>query len=82
MDCVYMAGSKKLNDGFKFLLCVIDCWSKFAWVFKLKALKCVNVIKCLRILFSQPEAIPEKIGTDRGSGNENRVTNLLVTLPW
>ena len=78
MDCIYMAGSKENNDGFKFLLSIIDCYTKFAWLFKLKNLKCENIIYCLRLLFSKPENIPQKIGTDRGSGKYINV----VTLEW
>ena len=33
----------KFNKGFRFLLCVIDIFSKYAWVVPLKDKKCVRI---------------------------------------
>ena len=34
----------KFNKGFRFLLCVIDIFSKYTWVFPLKDKKGVNIV--------------------------------------
>ena len=33
----------KFNKGFRFLLCVIDVFCKYAWVVPLKDKKCVTI---------------------------------------
>ena len=33
----------KLNKGFRFLLCVIDIFSKYNWVIPLKDKKCITI---------------------------------------
>ena len=33
----------KFNEGFRFLLCVIDIYSKYAWVITLKDKKCITI---------------------------------------
>ena len=68
LDCIYMDGSKEFNNGYGYVLSIIDCWSKFAWLYPLKRIKCSLVVECLRDLFSNPKNIPQKISTDRGSG--------------
>ena len=34
----------KCNKGFRFLLCVINIFSKYAWVVPLKDKKCVSIV--------------------------------------
>ena len=36
LDLADMELIRKLNKGFKFLLCVVDIYSKYAWVIPLK----------------------------------------------
>ena len=69
MDIVYMDGKKENNDNFKFCLAVIDCFSKFAYVFPMKQINQKEVILHLRTLFSKAKNIPEKVQSDRGQGN-------------
>ena len=33
----------KFNKGFRFLLCVIDIFSKYAWAIHLKDKKCITI---------------------------------------
>ena len=37
----------------KYLLVVIDCFSKFVWLYPLKQIKGVNIAKCLQDLFKE-----------------------------
>ena len=39
----------KFNNGFRFLLCVIDIYSKYAWVFPLKDKKAVSICKFVNV---------------------------------
>ena len=68
LDIIYMDGAKKDNDGYKFLLSVIDCYTKLAWVFPMKKISASNVVHHLRKLFSNPNNLPKKLHTDRGVG--------------
>ena len=58
-DVVYMNGSKENNDGFKFCLAVIDCFTKYSFIFPLKRISSERVIHHLRTLFSNAGNIPE-----------------------
>ena len=68
MDIIYMDGRKSDNDGFKYILSVIDCYTKFAWCFPMQRILASTVVKHLRKLFSNPDNIPRKVHTDRGVG--------------
>ena len=35
-SCSYAIDQSKLTEGFRFLLCVVDIFSKYAWVIPLK----------------------------------------------
>ena len=41
----------KFNKGFRFLLCVIDIFSKYAWVVPLKDKKGVSIINAFQKIF-------------------------------
>ena len=58
----------KFNKGFSFLLCVIDIFSKYAWVIPLKDKKIVNAFQ--KIL-KESDRKPNKIWVDKGSGFYN-----------
>ena len=56
----------KFNKGFRFLLCVIDIFSKYAWVFPLKDKKGVSIVNAFQSIF-KPNRKPDKIWVDKGS---------------
>ena len=66
MDIIYMTGRPARNKGYKFVLSVIDCYTKFAWCFPLQRISGKAVVTSLRQLFSNPDNIPRKVHTDRG----------------
>ena len=70
MDIIYMDGRAALNKGYKFVLSIIDCYTKFAWCYPLKKISGQGVVLCLRRLFSNPNNIPRKVHTDRGVGKK------------
>ena len=41
----------KFNKGFRFLLCVIYIFSKYAWVIPLKDKKCITVTNAFQNIF-------------------------------
>ena len=43
-DLAVMQLITKCNKGFRFLLCVINIFSKYAWVVPLKDKKCVSIV--------------------------------------
>ena len=57
----------KFNKGFKFLLCVIDIFSKYAWVAPLKDKKGVSIVNAFQKIFDKSERKPNKIWVDKGS---------------
>ena len=57
----------KFNKGFRFLLCVIDTFSKYAWVIPLKDRKRVSIVDALQKILDISERKPNKIWVDKGS---------------
>ena len=57
----------KFNKGFRFLLCVIDIFSKFAWVIPLKDKKGISIINAFKQILKEFNRKPNKIWVDKGS---------------
>ena len=57
----------KCNKGIRFLLCVIDIFSKYAWVIPLKDEKGISIVKACQIILKQSNRKPNKIWIDKGS---------------
>ena len=57
----------KFNKGFRFLLCVIDIFSKYAWVIPLKDKKGVGIVNAFQIILKESNLKPNKIWVDKGS---------------
>ena len=59
---------RKFNKGFRFLLCVIYIFSKYAWVVPLKDKKGVTITNAFqKILKESNRRKPNKIWVDKGS---------------
>ena len=56
----------KFNKGFRFLLCVIDIFSKYAWVVSLKDKKGVSIIDAFQKILDKLAHKPNKIWVDKG----------------
>ena len=61
----------KENDGYRFLLTVIDIFSRFAWVRPLRTKTGREVAEAFKDIF-QEGRIPKRIQTDQGKEFENR----------
>ena len=51
----------KYNKGIRFLLCVIDIFSKYAWVVPLKDKKSVSIVTAFQSILKQSNRKPNKI---------------------
>ena len=51
----------KFNKGFRFLICVIDIYSKYIWVIPLKDKKGITTTNTFQKLLDEPKRKPNKI---------------------
>ena len=63
----------KYNKGIKYLLCVIDLFSKYAWVVPLKNKKGVSIGNAFQSILDNSKRKPNKIWVDQGSEFYNNV---------
>ena len=56
----------KFNKGIRFLLCVIDIYSKYAWVVPLKDKKGVTIVNAFPKILVDSKRKPNKIWVDKG----------------
>ena len=61
VDLADMQLLSKYNKGIRFLLCVIDIFSKYAWVVPLKDKKGISIVKAFQIILRQSNRKPNKI---------------------
>ena len=57
----------KFNKGFRFLLCVIDIASKYAWVVPLKDKKGISTVNAFQEILDDSKRQPNKIFVGKGS---------------
>ena len=65
-DLADMQLISKFNKGFRFLLCVIDIFSKYAWVVPLKN-KGISIVNAFQKILNDSNRKPNKIRLDKGS---------------
>ena len=65
-DLAEMHLINKFNKGFRFLLCVIDIFSKYAWVVPLSDKKCVSIVNAFQNILKKFNRKPNKIWEDKG----------------
>ena len=65
-DLADMQLLSKFNKGFRFLLCVIDIFSKYAWVVSLKDKKGISIVNAFQIILKESKRKPNKIWVDKG----------------
>ena len=66
-DLADMQLLSKYNKGIRFLLCIIDIFSKYAWVVPLKDKKGKSIVKAFQIILKQSNKKPNKIWVDKES---------------
>ena len=57
----------KYNKGYKFVLCVIDVYTKYASVVSLKDKKGISIVNVFQKIINDSKRRPNKIWVDRGS---------------
>ena len=62
-----MQSLSKYNKGFKYLLCAIDLFSKYACVIPLKDKKGTSIVNASKKIISEEQRKPNKIQVDQGS---------------
>ena len=50
-----------INKGFRFSLCVIDIFSKYAWVLPLKGKKGVRIVNAFQKILQESDRKPNKM---------------------
>ena len=71
-DLTDMELISKFNKGFRFLLFVIDIFSKYAWVIPLKDKKGITIINDFQKILKESNRKANKIWVDKGSEFYNR----------
>ena len=66
-DLADMQLISKFNKGFRFLLCVIDIFRKYAWVAPLKDKKGISIVNAFQKILKESDRKPNKIWVDKGS---------------
>ena len=67
VDLADMHLLSRYNKGIRFLLCVFDIFSKYAWVVPLKDKKCVSIVAAFQSILRQFNRKLKKIWVDKGS---------------
>ena len=62
----------KFNKGVRFLLCVIDIFSKYTWVVSLKDKKGVSIVNAFQKILDDSKRKPNKTWVDKGCEFYNR----------
>lgn len=72
MDLIDIQKLSRQNKGNKYILAVIDCFSRFAWCIPIKNKTPSEIIRGFDILFSGTSRRPVKIQSDKGKEFDNR----------
>ena len=75
-DLVDMQSFAKYNKGYKYILMIIDCFSKFGWAFPLKTKTGIEVADAFRNIFKQSK--PSFLYVDRGKEFYNKTVEQLL----
>jgi transposase InsO family protein len=66
------------NDGYKYILVVIDCFSRFAFTVPLKSKQANDVVSAFKQIFEKVKLTPLRLSSDRGKEFTNKnLQNLL-----
>ena len=73
VDLIDMQSLSRKNKGIKYLLCVIDLYSKYAFVIPLKDKKGISIVNVFDKIIKQSNRKPNKIWADQGGEFYNNV---------
>ena len=66
-DLANMQLIRNFNKVIRFLLCVIDIFSKYTWVIPLKDKNAITIINVFQKILDESNRKPNKIWVDKGS---------------
>ena len=66
-DLADMQLISKYSKGIRYLICTIDLFSKYAWIFPLKDKKVVSIVNAFQKIIDNSKRKPNKIQADQGS---------------
>ena len=67
VDLADMQLLSRYNREYRFLLCVIDIYSKYAWVIPLKDKKGISIVNAFQKIIDDSKRRPNRICVDKGS---------------
>ena len=73
VDLADMQSLSRKNKGIKYLLCVIDLYSKYAFIIPLKDEKGISIVNVFNKIIKQSNRKPNKIWVDQGGEFYNNV---------
>ena len=73
VDLADLQSLSRKNKGIKYLLCVIDLYSKYAFVIPLKDKKGISIVNAFNKIIKQSNRKPNKIWVDQGGEFYNHV---------
>lgn len=72
MDLIDVQKISHNNKGKKFILAVIDCFTRYAWCIPIKRKTPSEIIRAFDILFSETSRRPVKLQSDKGKEFDNK----------
>ena len=75
-DLVDMQEWAHVNDGYKYILNIIDCFSKYVWSYQIRDKSAKEVESVFREIFE--DRVPKKLWTDQGKEFYNKHLNKLL----
>ena len=81
MDLIDWQKYAKFNDGVNYLLCVIDIFSRYAWVIPIKNKNEHTVLSAFKTVINRLKHLPKQIESDHGTEFRNKsMTKYLKSL--
>lgn len=80
IDLAEMQPYAKENRGFRYILVVIDCYSKYVWTRAIKSKTAVEVVSAIGDIIQEANYIPKNIQSDQGSEFYNKPFSALMKL--
>lgn len=71
-DLIEMIPYAKENKNYKYILTVIDIFSKYAWASPLKSKRGIDVAEAMKNIFEKDKRIPKNVHTDEGKEFYNK----------
>ena len=78
-DLVDLTPYAKFNKGYKYLVMIIDVFSKFGWIIPIKTKTGIAVADAFQQVFKQSGRIPTKLWVDKGKEYYNKTVKALLT---